>query len=233
MKSPNRKQTILMLILLNLLTCSLLAQDKKVEAMVSTWEIGTDLLWLIDKNQVPATSLFGRYNFTNKKNKQMAWRLRLGINTSRKDSSQIAAPQDNEKDIFAPYVQLGFEWQRSFNTKYLVFFGTDINFQYYQNKFSEIIYFDIGPRLFQGTYKTITWGASGFIGFKYFLTNWLSLSLESSLNLNYRIRRDKDKVTLIDYPNSDGGKGEINVNELTIHFTPITVLNLSFYINHK
>lgn len=62
---------------------------------INSWEIGTDLLWLIDKNQVPA-NLFVRSNFTNKKNKLRAWRLRLGLAMSYRDSIDIGDPLAKE-----------------------------------------------------------------------------------------------------------------------------------------
>lgn len=142
---------------------------------INTWEIGTDLLWIIDKNQVPATSLFGRYNLTNKKNKQMAWRLRLGVNTSRKDSSQIADPQNNEKHIFAPYLRLGVEWQNKTSTNSSVFYGIDASISYFQEKIKTIVTTVPPPgRLYQEKNKTLETGLIGFIGFKYEPTSWLA-----------------------------------------------------------
>ena len=199
---------------------------------INTWEIGTDLLWLIDKNQVPATSLFVRYNFTNKKNKQMAWRLRLGVNTSRKDSSQIADPQDNEKYIFAPYLRSGIEWQNKTSAKSLVFYGVDASLSYSQEKIKTIVTTIPPPGvLSQEINKTLEAGLIGFIGFKYEPTAWFALSIESSLNIFYTIRRDEFKTTSIDFPDDEGFHGFIHTNEINIKFTPITIINLSFYLN--
>jgi hypothetical protein len=231
-----RKENItrLFLIFFIFLTCSAYGQtkNKKVERDTTRqWEIGLDLLWLIDKNQVPSTSIFARYNFTKDKSKKRALRFRLGVNTNLYDSTQIVNPQDNEIDIFAPYIRPGFEWQQAINDKTSYFYGIDLSVLYYQNKFKKIIY--PGPNLFQGTYKTWELGAVGFIGFKYKPTKWIALSVESSFNLIYRIRRDEDKVTDINFPNDPGGRGKIDVNDLTVSFTPITVVNISYFLNHR
>lgn len=63
------------------------------------------------------------------------------------------------------------------------------------------------------------------------LLGWLALSIESSLNIFYTLRRDEFKTTSIDFPNDEGVHGFIHTNEFNIKFTPITIINLSFYLN--
>jgi len=45
---------------------------------LSRWEVGVDLLTLIDKNNFPAYSLFGRYNLTPDAQKSTYLRMRIG-----------------------------------------------------------------------------------------------------------------------------------------------------------
>jgi len=218
--------------LILLLTISTYGQTKKKKNEGDTtrqWEIGLDLLWLVNKNLVPSTSLFARYNFVNKYNQKRAWRFRLGVNNKTYDSAQINDPRNNEINIMAPYVRLGYEWQKDINEKASYFYGTDIVSYYSHKKTIQVLY--PGSNLLQATDETWGFGVSPFIGFKYRPISWLALSAESSLNFMYRIRRERDKVTDINFPNSSGLQGKIDVNDFNILFSPITVINLSFYFN--
>jgi hypothetical protein len=206
------------------------AKNNKKDSL-NSWEVGLDLLWLIEKNQVPATSLFARYNFASSKNEKRAWRFRLGIDNSTYDSAQINDPRDNEIDSISPYVRVGYEWQKAISERATYFYGVDVSTLYSQYKSKIVIY--PGPNLLQVTDKTWEFGVIPFIGFKYRPIKWVAISAESSLNVAYRIRREKDKVTDIDFPNSSGGQGKIDVNDFSIQFLPITVINLSFYLTKK
>jgi len=224
----------LLLIFSLLWTFTASGQVKKTSSEKDTtkqWEIGTDLLWLIDKNQVPPTSLFVRYNFVNIKNQKRAWRFRLGVDNSIYDSAQIVDTRDNEIDIISPYVRVGYEWQREINKKVSYFYGFDASILYSQYKAKIVYYAPI--RLLQETDRTWEFGAIPFIGFKYRPVNWLAVSTESSFNLIYRVRRQKSKFTDINFPNDPGSNGKIDVNELRTFFRPLTVINLSFYLNKK
>jgi len=229
MNNPNKKPLFLILLLLSLLNFDLTAQVK--DDTIKSWEVGADLLWLIDKNQVP-TSVFVRSNYVTKKNKLRAWRLRLGMDLSINDSSQITNPQDNERDLFTPFVRVGYEWQYKVADKATFFYGADASLLYSKEKVIEVRTIVPPPGLLdQEINKTIEFGLIGFIGAKYQATGWLALSIESSLNIIYRIRRDEFKTTSIDFPNAQGSFGFIHVNELVINFLPITVINISFNIN--
>ncbi len=225
----NTNKIILALAILS--TFTTYGQTKKKQNERDTtkqWEIGLDLLWLIDKNHVPPTTLFVRYNFVNDKNEKRAWRFRLGVDYSTYDSAQLPNPRDNEIDIVAPYMRLGYEWQKEINQKSSYFFGVDFSAFYSQYKAKIVIY--PGPNLLQATDKTWEFGAIPFIGFKYRPTKWLAISTEISLNFIYRIRREEDKVTDINFPNDPGGQSKIDVNDFTTGFQPISVINLCFYL---
>jgi hypothetical protein len=231
MKENKTRKIVALLILLMTVGYGQVRKTEKEKDTTRQWELGLDLLWLIDKNQVPSTSLFARYNFVNKKSKQRALRFRLGVDNSTYDSAQINDPRDNEIDIISPYLRVGYEWQREINQKSSYFFGVDCSMLFSRYKAKQVIY--PGPNLYQVTDRTWIFGIAPIIGLKYSPLGWICISIESSLNLTYRIRREDDKITDINFPNSPGGRGKIDVNNFDIHFLPITVINLSFFLNKK
>ncbi len=202
---------------------------------ISTWEIGIDLLWLIDKNQVPATSIFGRYSYNYKSNKSNAIRFRLGLNNRPKyDSIQIDEPRPSTRITGNTYIQFGYEWQNQISSGTTVFWGADLYVNYLREEFETLIYpSNVSIALLQGYYKTWNVGAMGFIGIKYSPKNWIAFSLESSIRVNYRARRDKSKVTDVDFPDADGSQSSIDINDFTYEILPITVVNICIMINKK
>ena len=216
----------LILTLLAFLPLTTNGQAKKEQIIKDTtrnWEVGLDLLWLINKNQLPATSIFARHNFVTKAGKHRALRFRLGVNNSYYDSSQINGLFPNKSDIIAPFARIGYEWQVPVNSQFTFFYGADVNIFFYQNKFDRII--PATPTSFQylGTFTTWELGAVGLLGFKYRPASWVSLSIESTFSALYRVKRDVSQTS---------GQGEINVNEFKMNFVPITVINLCFTINN-
>jgi hypothetical protein len=231
MKENKTRKIVALLILLMTVGYGQVRKTEKEKDTTRQWELGLDLLWLIDKNQVPATSLFARYNFVNKKSQQRALRFRVGVDNITYDSAQIDVPMNDKIDIFSPYLRIGYEWQREINQKASYFFGVDLSGKYSQYK-ANIVYY--GPiRLLQETDKKWEFGIIPFIGFKYNPVSWLALSSESSISIIYRVRRQKYKFTDIDFPNDPGSNGKIDVNELKVSFLPLTVINLCFYLNKK
>ena len=205
--------------------------EKKIRDSTRHWEVGLDLLWLINKNQLPATSIFARQNFITKTGKHRALRFRLGLNNSYYDSSQISGVLPNKSDIIAPFARFGYEWQVPVNTQFTVFYGADANVFFYQNKYERIVpaassYFQV-----RNTFTSWELGLIGFIGFNYRPTNWFSISTESTFSALYRIKRDELASYLLP-PTIPNGLGETNVNDLRINFLPITVINLTFTINN-
>lgn len=127
-------------IVLSVITTCGQAKEKKLNDSTNHWEIGLDLLWLINKNQLPATSIFGRYNFVNNNNQKRAWRFRLGINNKTYDSAQINDPRNNEFKTIAPYVRVGYEWQKAINEKVTYFYGADLTTSYSYKKTIQVLY---------------------------------------------------------------------------------------------
>ena len=221
-----------------MLSASLLVEAQTIsenveKGAVQSWEIGTDLLWLIDKNQVP-TSVFVRSNYVTKKNKLRAWRLRLGLNMSYRDSITINRPFDNELNNISIFARVGYEWQHKVEEKVLLYYGADVGFSYsgiYEKRILTLL--PPPGRLYQETFTTYQPSFIGFIGCRYDPKPWISFSLEASLQIAYRIRRNPFKTTSIDFPDDEGAHGFYNAEELIINLLPITYLNISFNINKK
>lgn len=226
--------TKFILAFLILSTLSTYGQSKKKNESDSTkqWEIGLDLLWLINKNQVPATSIFTRYNYLNKKNKLSAWRLRVGIDNNNYDSSQVDNLEPRDINTFSLLLRPGVEFQKSISKRSLFYYGLDVHFYVFRQKFYNVVSSTPDPNISEGKFKTFEFGLIPFVGFKYYPTKWFALSIESTLSATYRIKRDKGQTGTVAFPGS-GGKSEKNVDDFNIKISPITVVNFSYIINKK
>ncbi len=225
-----RINSIIISLFLSLLSFATFGQTKETQIERDTtgqWEIGLDLLWLIDKNTLPPTSLFARYNFVKKNNKPAAWRLRFGVDISHYDSSQIsnAAPHDIKNTLV--FIQPGYEWQ-VIKKRYVFFYGLDAKAGYSKYDFDNIVLTTDGEwTQFYGTDKTFEYGLSPFLGFKYNFNNWLSISAESSITMEYKVRRQNSEAIKVD-TQLPAGSGAINVDNFIILANPISVINLCF-----
>jgi hypothetical protein len=63
MKENKTRKIVALLIFLMAVGYGQVRKTNKEKDTTRQWELGLDLLWVIDKNQVSATSLFARYNF--------------------------------------------------------------------------------------------------------------------------------------------------------------------------
>ncbi|WP_338868516.1 hypothetical protein WBJ53_17735 [Spirosoma sp. SC4-14] len=186
------------------------------------WEVGTDLLWLIDKNTLPKYSLLVR----RKIGQHGAIRLRGGY---LKNSNYMAFRQFDYNT--ASLIRIGYEYQKVLSTqknstKSLVYGGIDY-FWRYENNYYYI--WDIpNPAPYVGTGAIITeitheQGGVLFIGYKYFVTRHLSLSAESSFQISH-----------INYSQDERGftSGYHAYNEFprtSYQFLPLNTLTLSFH----
>jgi hypothetical protein len=148
------------------------------------WEIGTDLLWLIDKNTLPKYSLLVR----RKIGQYGAIRLRGGY---LKNSTDLAFRQNNYNT--ASLIRIGYEYQkvlstREDNTKSLVYGGLDYFWRYENNDYDIYDLANNGVNLaLTINTKDITHerGGAAFVGFKYFVTTYMSFSVESSFQASH------------------------------------------------
>ncbi|MDO1451705.1 hypothetical protein Q0590_35860 [Rhodocytophaga aerolata] len=180
-----RKKTWMICLLL-CLGWQLQAQEKEEnsrEVERYTWDIGTDLLFLINKNVVPP-SLFVRWN-REKDNKLSAYRFRLGadfaqhLNPNKIDTSW--AGSSFKKTAFTLFSSVGKEWQKQFN-QFQLFYGADVFLQYTYEVYEGAILFgkDYYPRN-----RNLITGISPFVGMKFFIHSRISLSAEAHANMAY------------------------------------------------
>lgn len=225
-----RTNLIVILALFTLFSFSVYGQTKVVQNERDTsrqWEIGLDMLWLIDKNSLPPTSLFARYNFIKKNNKSAAWRLRVGVDVSHYDSSQIRnlAPHDIKNTLI--FIQPGYEWQ-IIKKRYVFFYGLDAKAGYSKHDFDNTVLMQGGVwTRFYGEDKTFEYGLSPFFGFKYNFNNWLSISAESSITMMYKVRRQNSEAIEVD-TQLPAGSGAVNVDNFIVRANSISVVNLCF-----
>ena len=135
-----------------------LAQDMEYEQAIlpKSWEVGTDLLWLINKNQLPPSNIFVRRNLETQKGTRHGWRLRVGADVSIRDSVNVTDPIDNELNETYLLLQIGHEWQYSVSEKALLYFGADLSFSFKRRLENKILGL-ADPRLSQDTKTIYSW----------------------------------------------------------------------------
>lgn len=226
------------------------AQDttqKELSTKTPKWEIATDLLWLIDKQNVSPTSIFIRKHFTTKNGQKSALRGRIGL-----DLESISIPDDipdatigigvgtasNDFKI-SPILHLGYEWRTSITPKLIFYRGIEVFGGHTWYNFIRII--EIQTVDYYGKtnnkWTDLRLGTSGIIGFQYFFTKHFSASYELTATLNYLKQRGKvsveyfDNITNAPRPDALGLSYPLRVpkNITTFKFQPISVINLSFH----
>lgn len=188
------------------------------------WELGMDLLWLIDKQRQPAKTLFLRVNQLDKKK---AWRFRVGVDGTTIESSPNATPGDDDYKNFSPFLAIGHEWQKEIADKTTFYYGFDIGSRF--TKTSWNIPFTDGYRSSQIEAEEWYLLTSPLIGFKYQVLDWLYISLESSLRYSYSTRTQVSKVVSNTPPNDLLSQHEDYRKVSDLSFLPFSVVHLSFY----
>ncbi|MEQ8240912.1 MAG: hypothetical protein RIA69_16975 [Cyclobacteriaceae bacterium] len=225
----NKQYFLFLLILLNGHFLSWAQEDKTGNFPYipeKSWEVGTDLLWLIDKNTLPANNLLVRRNYTTEYSVRHAWRLRMGVNLSRRDSLTIFDFL-NELNTTYLMIRMGHEWQFPVEDKALLYFGGDLQFAYTKidekrlNASITSYFFDIQDRIYEP-------GLSIVLGARYFIKPWMSVNLESEIGLRYRIRRYDEVDSPLDFPGS-GGFSFVDSETFLLNLSPIHSMNLSFH----
>ena len=201
------------------------AQQRPVTDLTSQpkWEVGTDLLGLIDKNTLPKYSLLIRRQM----GQHGAIRLRGGY---QKDPTYLSWRQANNNT--SSLIRIGYEYQKPLSslagsTKSLIYGGIDVFSRYEKDYVEDYVTPYPAPYVGTGTAILSTTREKGgaiFIGFKYFLTHYLSLSVESSFQISQVRYSQRETAFLRQYdyvidflPRSD------------IQFLPINTVNLSFH----
>ncbi len=198
------------------------------------WDISTDLLWLINKNNLPP-SVFVRWNKKNDK-RLYAYRLRLGGNYYHNTfTDPLYTIADNtswkyQTTNFRVYFSMGKEWQKWLNDKFQFFYGDDIISDYQRTRLRHAALDSNNPT--KKTYPIIneyTLGTSVFAGIKFFLTDRISFSAETHIAVKYFFSKIDDvyadeELNKIIFLTSKKQYVLIEYNQ------PIQVINITYHL---
>ncbi len=215
------KKTTLLLLTWLLIGSNLAAQTTDTDK--PKWEIGTDLLWLINKNTLPEYSLLVRRQIGEKG----ALRSRIGIATSEANRS---IPRLWDKGNYM--IRIGYERHKQLEKNLIAYYGLDLHYSYSKKILESPVFNNWLTPLYlneflgaQGNYLTSATraiGLIGVVGFRYKLSNYLSVSAESNLNV-YGGRQSLD----VPFPFYKSYT-YVGYHEITI--SPISTINFSFHL---
>jgi len=193
------------------------------------WEVGTDLLWMINKNQ-SYPSFFIKKLSLKKKKREIAgyqlrgYRFRLGFNYDSPNQSNPTNATSNYNSVSAQtLVRAGYEWHKSIST-FDIFYGWDGYFEYGFNSIDQ--QYATGGTSYNATRKTtdIKAGISPIAGLKYKFSPSVYASMESDVQILFHRSKSSNTQTLpyLAYYDLPSGNGVL----ITAH--PIYVINLVF-----
>lgn len=219
----NYKNTILTLLACLLASGSLIAQTTDTPK----WEVGTDLLWLINKNTLPAYSWqIKRYH-----KPLAAWRLRIGSDFG---SKEIRSSFDMDKANFM--IRLGHEWGKNAGKNTVVFWGMEAHYQ--KDKIQDwLLPIPVTAPYYIPDYR-LQIGGAAFIGFRYFVSSNLSLSIESAFKVfqrSYGLNTYSKGSIMLTPDNYELEAGKIKFVYVTalkstiLQLQPIQVFNISYH----
>lgn len=192
-----KKTTLLLLVALSVQMTFAQKKTKLKDSIPKhRFEVGTDLLWLIDKNTLPAYTM--QLKIHNKPGKRDgAWRFKVGIdfedNDSTEDFSVETIPPFWKFNKIRGVINVGYQFNHK-NNDFLIYYGCDSYFgieyshkdQYHSTYYDDRILADYDSYYYDITRKS-QYGLNFFIGFNYYLNKTISFSLESKLNAQYEI----------------------------------------------
>ena len=178
---PMVKKRMTMIFIALMAGSSLSAQEFKVDEPIPThkWEIGIDF--------IPLFRPFTDFDFIVKRaigDNGTAIRFRARPSYSNIKST-IYPDTDGSKRINTS-ISLGLEKRHRFG-RFMFFYGSDLSFTYFLDSFvtgNSSLGTNRPNALFKYCIRETTVGVSGIIGGKCFLNHRISLSIESSLNIN-------------------------------------------------
>ncbi|GAB2765311.1 hypothetical protein GCM10027275_03300 [Rhabdobacter roseus] len=179
------KNTTTPFLLIVLVLCGLGGElrAQEVESPPPKWEVGVDLLRFFDRDRYGDIQ-FSTYSFIarRKLSENRALRIRplFGLGTN----INPPLPGANQPHLLILSLDLGHEWQRRYG-KFVHYYGADLAGRY-QYRDATIGLGTSGSAPNYTYEKDVYWraGVGLFTGGKYFLTNRISLSLESTVNLH-------------------------------------------------
>ena len=167
------KKTTLILLTWLLVGSNLAAQTTDTDK--PKWEVGTDLLWLINKNTLPDYTIFSRWHYKSNR----AIRLRIGTDIRTDPLNQSRGVE--RANIMA---RLGHEWSKGIGIKTDLIWGVESNYQK-----NEIFPYLLPPLPNPPFYfPSYSWqlGGVAFVGCQYFISHNFSLSIESNFKIFYK-----------------------------------------------
>jgi hypothetical protein len=198
----------------------------------SRWEVGVDLLTLIDKNNFPAYSLFGRYNLAPDAQKSTYLRLRIGYQYETLIDSTVMARLDINRSVHSPFLLAGIQRDlKTFNNSRF-YLGADF---YYQKSITKT---EWGPDTEQGGmiqigYENVRFknvGSNILLGMSHQINTFLKVSLETSLSFQLENFRDVEEVWFYDEERRQisGRIGNHSGNKFTTTILPFSQLLLTY-----
>ena len=192
------------------------------------WGVGLDLLWLVDKNNVPATSLFIRHNVSPENRLPGAWRLRAGLRLDKVNMEEADSLQSRNGQGITVLLQPGYEWQQWMG-RHQVYYGADVRVQYsHSYREGSTVALD-GIIIPVNHQDNMVWeiGPVGFLGYQYFLSPHVAFSTEAAYQAFYR--RSRSDVFI--YRNETTQEENVgnSYNERGGSFLPFYTVNINFY----
>jgi hypothetical protein len=175
------KKPYLMLALLLALAWQVQAQQKQEylrNIIRYRWDIGSDLLWLVNKNSV-LPSAFVRLN-TERNGNLSAFRFRVGGDYTEHLHTYDTLQSTLTKTDLTLFLSLGKEWQEQFN-QFQLFYGVDL----FYHIVYKVLEFSQNKKGFFPRDRATSIGLSPFLGFRYFLHSRFSISTEAHLSIFY------------------------------------------------
>ena len=170
---PMVKKRMIMIFIALMAGSSLNAQNQT--STIPKWEVGIDLLWLINKNKLPEYSMLIKLYHKP----LQAWRIRFGADFR-------TAPGTNVRNVDKAnfMLRLGHEWGKNVTKNMVVYGGGEAHYQK-----DEILYWLLPtPPVFPYYSPAFSWqlGGVGFIGCRYSVSSVFSVALESSFKVYHR-----------------------------------------------
>lgn len=221
-RSTNR---LFCIILVLIIPIRLVAQS---QSSSSRWELGVDVLSPFKNIQLDRlNSTYGLILKRPIKNDR-AIRARIDLGLDYMPDPIIKGT--NQPREFATSFDIGIEKQNQ-NGRFVHFFGFDTMFRY--GRLNSTVSLGVTPgsniSYSQNKGRIISSGVSCFTGGKYYITNQLSLSLESTAVLYYSTIRENSTDYITGNPPIIQSFSTINTNGLIFKIYPVSTLYLSYH----
>jgi hypothetical protein len=220
-----------LLLCLALLPASLAQTPAADTARQAKWEAGLDLLWLIDKNQVPATSVFFRKHTTAKSGQARAFRLRLEVNYGR-NIGKPGTDSLQRDQRFLALANIGYEWRRQLDQKLVWMYGFEVPIGYHSTENGGILRDPYSGRLFKSRNfrNGLRTGLAGIMGIQYRLSHRLAVAVESRIGYAYTYTQAHyHRNYYLDNGDTQSQSAPSRYSSSTLSFAGISTVYLSYF----